>query len=523
MRNHISRTVALAFVAVTAAGASAGSAPSAADAMDRIREADLKSDLFTLAGDAMRGREGGTLDEMNASMWIAERARQAGLQPAGDFGTYFQWFPLERYRVSSSSIVSLGGKTLRMGRDVVPDNTVLADVDAPVVVAAADALAGVAMTGKALVIRYVPPPAPPAGPNQSNPNQASGLRAWMRGIQRAVAAEKPAAIVAIVPDALRDQWDRTAYTFPRGAYALDPDGTAEPRVPARGVPLLYVKESAVGPSTSLGAGGAFGSDARLTASIFTDSFQYPSVNVIAKVPGRDPKLRDEYVLYSAHQDHDGVRYPVNGPQGSDDIWNGADDNATTAVALLAIGRAVSAAPGKRSSLFIWHGSEERGLMGSRWYVKHPTVPLKSIVACLNGDMIGRNDPNTAALLGAVGSHRNSPELVDMALAANSSVTKFTIDSSWDDPQHREGWYYRSDHLPYARMGVPALFFTTLLHPDYHTPMDNPDRIDIAKLARMTRWMYATGRTVSEAAKAPAADPNFKLERCRDFTGDYCGK
>lgn len=459
----------------------------------------------------MRGREGGTLDEMNASMWIAERARQAGLEPAGDNGTYFQFFPLERYRVSPSSVVTLGGKTLRMGRDVVPDNTVLADVDAPVIVAQADALAGVAMAGKALVVRYVPPPAPAAGPNQSSPNQASGLRTWLRGVQRAVAAEKPAAIIAIVADEFRDQWDRTAYTFPRGTYALDPDGTAEPRVPTRGVPVLYIKESALG--------GPLASDARLTASIFTDSFQYPSVNIIAKVPGRDPKLRSEYVLYSAHQDHDGVRYPVNG----DAIWNGADDNATTAVALLAIGRAVVAAPGKRSSLFIWHGSEERGLMGSRWYVKHPTVPLKSIAACLNGDMIGRNDPDTAGLLGAEGPHRNSPELVKMALAANEAATKFKVDSSWDDPQHREGWYYRSDHLPYARMGVPALFFTTLLHADYHTPMDNPDRIDLAKLTRMTKWMYATGRAVSEAAAAPAVDPAFKLERCRDFTGDYCGK
>ena len=79
------------------------------------------------------------------------------------------------------------------------------------------------------------------------------------------------------------------------------------------------------------------------------------------MPGRDPKLAGEYVLYSAHQDHDGVRYAVNG----DDIWNGADDNASTAVALLAIGRAVVASPDKRSSLFIWHGSEERGLMGSQ--------------------------------------------------------------------------------------------------------------------------------------------------------------
>jgi len=356
-----------------------------------------------------------------------------------------------------------------------------------------------------------PPTAAPTGPPPVGPNAAAALRTWLRGIQRTVAPKNPAAIIAIVPDAESDQWARVAFAFPRGSYALDPEQTADPRVPTRGVPVLYVHESAIG--------GMPAADARVVASIFTDTFQYPSVNIIATVPGKDAKLKTEYVLYSAHQDHDGVRYPVSG----DNIWNGADDNASTAVALLAIGRAVSASPNKRSSLFIWHGSEERGLMGSRWYVKHPTVPLASIVACLNGDMIGRNDPDTGALLGALPPHRNSPDLVEMALAANTAVTKFTVDSSWDDPNHREGWYYRSDHLPYARMGVPALFFTTLLHPDYHTPFDNPDRIDYAKLTRMTRWMYATGRAVADAATRPAVDPNFKLERCRDYTGDYCGK
>jgi hypothetical protein len=479
--------------------------------IERIREADLKADLFTLAGDAMRGREGGTLDELTASMWIAERARQAGMQPAGDNGTFFQFFPLERFRVSPSSSVTLGGRMLRLGRDVVPDAIVRASVDAPVVVAPADALTGLSLAGKVLVVRYTPAPAAAAAAPPPGPNRGSVLRTWLRAIQQSVGSQAPAAIVAIVPDDQLDQWNRVAFSFPRGAYALDPGGTLEQRVQATGMPLLYVRESALG--------APLAADARLAAAIFTDNFQYPSVNIIAKVPGRDSRLAGEYVLYSAHQDHDGVRYAVNG----DDIWNGADDNATTSVALLAIGRAVAASPGRRSSLFIWHGAEERGLMGSRWYVKHPTVPLKSIAAVLNGDMIGRNDPNTAALLGAQGPHRNSPELVEMALAANAAVTKFTIDSSWDDPQHREGWYYRSDHLPYARAGVPALFFTTLLHSDYHTPFDNPDRIDLAKLTKMTRWMYATGRAVSEADKAPAVDPNFKLERCRDFTGDYCGR
>ncbi len=499
----------MALLLATAGGAGA-QAKKATDPINRITQEDLKADLFMLASDAMRGREAGTVDELNASMWIAERCRQIGLQPGGDNGTYFQFFPIDRLRISTTSQVTLGGKALRMGTDVLPDNLVVAKIDAPLFDAGPnDPLDSLDLAGKVLVVHYVRPATPAPLPGQSNPNRASGLRTWLRDIQRATQKNAPLAIVAIVPDSEQDQWDRTAYTFPRGTYSLNPDGTTPEPAAASGMPLLYVRESALG--------GALPSDARLVASITADRFQYPSVNIIAKVPGRDAKLTNEYVIYSAHQDHDGVRYAVNG----DAIWNGADDNASTAVALLAIGRAVVAAPNRRSSLFIWHGAEERGLMGSRWYVKHPTVPLKSIAAVLNGDMIGRNDPDTAALLGATDPHRNSPELVDVAMKANADVTKFKIDTSWDDPKHPEGWYYRSDHLSYARVGVPALFFTTLLHPDYHTPADNPDRIDIAKLTRMTRWMYATGRAVADADKMPAVDPNFKLDRCRDSTGNYC--
>ena len=489
------------------------------DPIERIREAEIKADLFALAGDHTRGREGGTIEELTASAWLAERARDAGLQPAGDNGTYFQFFPLERLRVSATSSVTLAGKALRMGEDVVTDAVGLAQVDAAAITLTQEELSaaggetpsGKGLKDQVLIVRYIPSP-PPTGAASNpaaGPRASNALRTWARGIQKLVAGHAPAAIVVLVPDGAREQWERVAFPFARGSYGLDPDGTAEQRPPVRRAPLLYVRESAVS--------APLAPDARLVASISTDSFTYPSVNVVAKVTGRDPRLRDEYVLFSAHQDHDGVRYTVDG----DNIWNGADDNATTAVALLAIGRAMSAQPARRSALFIWHGAEERGLMGSRWYVKHPTVPLKSIVAVLNGDMMGRNDPTTAALLGALPPHRNSPELVAMAHAANTAVSQFTIDSSWDDPAHREGWYYRSDHLPYARAGIPALFFTTLLHADYHTPFDNPDRIDIAKLTKMTRWMYATGRAAAEAEKAPALDPTFKLERCRDWTGTYC--
>ena len=500
----LKRLLAVALVIAAAGTGSAGMQ----DPIDKIREADLKADLFTLAGDAMRGREGGTLDEMTASAWVAERAREAGLLPAGDNGTYFQFFPLERFRVSAGSTVTLDGKALRMGRDVVTDAIVAASVDAPVTVASGrqrrrSRRSRIACSWSATRRRSSRCRVRARAPRPRFAPGCAGSSARRRRRRRPRLSRS----CPTRPSINGTAWRSRSLAAPTAWILTAPRSREWRRAACRCSTSASLRLAVRSRPTP-------GSSPRSS----TDSFTYPSVNIVAKVPGRDARLKDEYVLFSAHQDHDGERYPVNG----DAIWNGADDNATTAVALLAIGRAMSAQPGRRSALFVWHGSEERGLMGSRWYVKHPTVPLKSIVAVLNGDMMGRNDPTTAALLGALPPHRNSPELVQIALDANKAVSRFVVDSSWDDPQHREGWYYRSDHLPYARAGVPALFFTTLLHPDYHTPFDNPDRIDIAKLAKMTRWMYATGRAVAEADKAPAFDPAFKLERCRDSTGNYCG-
>ena len=127
-------------------------------------------------------------------------------------------------------------------------------------------------------------------------------------------------------------------------------------------------------------------------------------------------------------------------------------------------------------------------------------------------MIGRNNPDSAALLGMQPPHRTSLDLVKMALAANNEGPKFKLDTLWDKVTHPEGWFFRSDHLPYARLGIPSLMYTTLLHPDYHTPMDNAANIDYDKLKKMADWMYRTGWKVANAAKRPARDANFKLER-----------
>lgn len=507
MRHAVSRLAVLGTsltLAACAAGTRTPSATAASRAGDAapglaaITEGDLRRDLFAMAADTFRGREAGTLDELRAAAWVADRAREAGLEPAGDDGTYFQFWPMRRVRPSPLTTVAVGGAALALGGDVVLLAPAEARLDLPVVWVGEGRTADVAsmdLRGKAAAAIMTPPTPLPAA-NVSLRSYRYAL-AGARQLAQRLAARGASAVI-VVGDATGDSaWAFAGTGLARGRYNVDSAGTAA--LPP-GPPVMWVRPAT---RARLEAPGA-----RLVADLRAESFVYPSENVVARVRGTDASVSNEYVLFSGHHDHDGARFPIAG----DSIWNGADDNASVSVAMLAIGRAFARHPGRRSALFVWHGAEERGLLGSRWFVAHPTVPLGSVVAVINGDMIGRNSPDSAALLGSQPPHRNSRALVDIALAENARLTRFVVDSSWDRPTHPEGWYFRSDHLPYARAGVPSLFFTTLLHPDYHTPRDEASRIDVAKLARMTQWMYATGWAVSQAPARPAVDSGFRLER-----------
>ena len=474
-------------------------------AMSAIRQQDLRRDLFTLAGDAMRGREAGTLDEMRASMWLADQMRQIGLAPRGEDGTFFQWWNMRRTRVSpGATSVSIGGRPYALWTEVIPLSSSAASASAPTVFVTDLQDSTRDLAGKVAVAQLVAPPAA-AVRTTTNTYQYNYARAAIAQATRALTRRGAAGVVLIAEPVTDSVFNDIAIVQARGSYDVvggvprfSRNPNAARQAPAATPPVVLVRRNAL---DALRAGGQ-----TADLHIGVESFESPSVNIIGEVRGTDPKLRNEYVIFSSHQDHDGVRFAVNG----DSIWNGADDNASTSVALLAIARAWVKHPGKRSALFIFHGAEERGLLGSRYFVAHPVVPLDSIVAVLNGDMIGRNNPDTAALLGSQPPHRNSAALVQMALDANRAVSHFVIDSTWDRPTHPEGWYFRSDHVPYAERGVPSLFFTTNLHPDYHTPRDEPQRIDYAKLTRMTQWMYLTGWIAANAPTPPARDPGFVL-------------
>jgi hypothetical protein len=519
----VAATSAIGAAACSSSGSTSAASPNAgsvAPALDAITQADLRRDIFAMAGDAMRGREAGTLDEMRATAWVADRAREAGLQPLGDDGTFFQWWPMRRTRLGEGSQISLAGKSLALWKDAVVLNAPMIDIDLPVVyVADSASISQSDVRGKAAVMLLPSVVTQPQAEFTIRGNFEATTLQMVRQ-RSALLARAGAAAVILVSNGTPDQdaaFDAAAQVTLRGAYGIDsagaPSGSfARPanagaagggrggRAAPVSAPTFWVRHDMLDAARSPGA--------HLKAFVFTETFYYPSGNVIGVVRGTDPKLANEYVLFSAHQDHDGTRYVVNG----DSIWNGADDNASVSVAVLAAARAFVKHPAPRPILFVWQGAEERGLLGSRWFVNHPVVPRSQLIAVLNGDMIGRNNPDSAALLGVQPPHRNSNALVDAALRANAELTHFKLDTIWDRPTHPEGWYFRSDHLPYARAGIPAIMFSTLLHPDYHTPRDEPSRIDIPKLQKMTQWMYATAWIVANAKVRPDVIPGFKLER-----------
>jgi Peptidase family M28 len=250
-------------------------------------------------------------------------------------------------------------------------------------------------------------------------------------------------------------------------------------------------------------------------------------NVVGIVEGSDPHLKSSYVAFGAHLDHvgyaegevtrgdggahrSGARGRVTAGKEDDRIWNGADDDGSGTVAIMALAKAFAAGPRpKRSAIFVWHAGEERGLWGSRYFADYPTVPIDTIVAQLNIDMIGRNrddneaESNTVYL---VGSDRISTELHAINRAANAALpTPLTLDYDFNDPADLEQLYFRSDHYSYAAKGIPIIFFTTGLHQDYHANTDEVWKIEFDKMTRITQMVYETGLRIANLDHAPAHD------------------
>ena len=216
-------------------------------------------------------------------------------------------------------------------------------------------------------------------------------------------------------------------------------------------------------------------------------------NTVGILEGSDPKLKNEYVVFSAHMDHVGIT-----PGEADSINNGADDDAsgTTGVVELAEAFSQPGARPKRSIIFLTVSGEEKGLWGSAYFAENPPVPLKQIVADINLDMIGRNWKDTIVAIGK--EHSDLGATLNRVNAAHPELGMTAIDDIWPGEQ----FYFRSDHYNFAKYGVPILFFFNGVHEDYHQRSDSPDKIDAEKEARLLRLIYYLGQEVANAAERP---------------------
>ncbi len=524
-----------------------------------ITPADLMTRLYIYADDSMMGRRGGTVYNLKATEYIAAEARAMGLQPAGEGGTYFQDVPLLRETVDTSTTLAVAGATLRVYADFTL-RRLRAGATRPLdgarvvyggALDATDTLPADVVRGALVVL------GPPRAAGPTGRRQLGGLLARFG---EAAAIAMPG--LERLPAQFRSNERQPQLTM---------GGPARDTVPLFLQMTTAAAQQLVGGPLESATPGATGRTVQ--AHVVIDRESAPARNVVAIVPGRDRRLRGEYVAIGAHNDHIGFNAnPVDHdslriwnhvvrPEGADDggkqatpaqqatadsllaawraahpgtsrrdsIDNGADDDGSGTVSVLEIAQQISSlkTKPKRSILFVWHTGEELGLLGSRWFTDHPTVPRDSIVAQLNIDMIGRGDADDEVgrtkdgtpihggpdYLQLVGSRRLSKELGDLVEQVNRQDHHgLVFDYSIDANGHPANIYCRSDHYSYARYGIPVVFFTTGIHSDYHQVTDEPEYIDYTHMARVASLIEDIAVHVADldhrvVVDQPKPDPN----------------
>jgi hypothetical protein len=539
----IRRALVVAVVVFTATLTAQQRAPG----IESITQADLRADLFFLAGDAMRGRLTDTNENRATADYIRARFERAGLKPAAG-NSFFHNYNLMTATLGEGNSLSLvasvaagtvtGTREYKSGQEFYPQRfSASGTVTARLVFAgfgisapkwSHDDYKNAVRGAIVMVLDHEPGERDPKSAFEGVVT-AEPAAAW----RKALAAQEQGAVgIVFVSDvhnhpepsnfeqAARNFWPATPSRIPSYTLAAWADRIRIPAVqisPALAASLM----PSAGPALeelakrAEAAGGItpvpLGRD--LTLKTAVDRHIVPDRNVLGLIEGSDPKLKDEWVLVTAHFDHEGV----NGTQ----ILNGADDNGSGTVALLEIADAYALAAQqgqrpKRSVLFCAWNSEERGLLGAWAYTEFPPAPLANIAGVLNMDMIGRNEEvqvgggnrfnglevqtaeSNANAVNMMGFAR-APELAAIVDAANAGIG-LDIKKRYDN--NTSNLVRRSDQWPFLQRGVPALGFMTGLHPDYHTQYDRPEKINYAKMEKIARlihqasWNLANGSRVS---------------------------
>ncbi|TAK17955.1 MAG: M28 family peptidase [Acidobacteria bacterium] len=544
-------------LALTSACAQEPTGPIAVKDLPNIDANLALADIKKLASDEFEGRAPGSKGEDLTVQYLTEQFKAAGLEPGNPDGTWTQAVPLVSLTptdISPLVVTGKGGKThqFKIRDEFVPfsrrvtDKVALAKSDLVFVGYGVQApeykwddFAGIDVKGKTIVVlvndpQVTLPNSQSLDPAVFNGSAMTYYGRWTYKFDHA--AELGAAGVIIVHETPTAGYP---FTVVQGFGAerfnlVTPNKNADKAMVESWISLDAARElfkmagmNYDAEKTKAATRGFKPVAMNLTASVnFTQKMRtVDSRNVVAKLPGSDPKLKDEYVIFSAHWDHFGIGEPVNG----DKIYNGAQDNASGTAGILAIARAmkqVKPAP-KRSILFLAVTSEEQGLLGSEYYGKFPLYPLDKTLADINVDdnlsLIGRTSDTIVIGLGA-------SDLDDYLRDAAAELGK----SLKPDAEPEKGFYYRSDHFNFAKVGVPALDagngddvigkpagygrqkkddYTAHL---YHSPQDQVSADwDLTGYAEDAKLLFAVGYRVAQADKFPEWKAGNEFKAIRD--------
>ena len=391
-----------------------------------------------LASDAMRGRGSGTREELITATYIAAQLRSYGIQPAGDNGGYVQAAPLLRRTITAAPTLEVttgAAATWTYGKDFLIERLSKTDFSGPL--QKVDTTKDVPKVKAGAVVLI-------AGLDPKQVRQAA----------YAAIEAGAAGIISTSPKSATD-FEAAAKTLPRLPNQLE-SGASE-----------MFNLNAISASPALVAALerlADGTEIKFHAPVTEEKgFTW---NAVGKLEGTDPKLRNAAILLSAHLDHLGVGAPVNG----DDIYNGADDDASGTTAVLELARVLGAGPRpRRTVIFALFGSEEQGGLGSTYFREHPPIPLTDIAANLEFEMIGRADPKVKTdTLWLTGWERSN---LGPTLAAHGAKLV-------GDPHPDQNFFMRSDNYVLAKKGVVAQTVSSYgLHKDYHQPSDDLAHLD----------------------------------------------
>lgn len=512
---------------------------------EEITASQLSNYLYFVASDAMGGRDTPSYGLDVTAEFLKMNLERWGFKPAGDNGTFFQKIALRRDAIDAAATsVKLGGETFAYGEDVARASG-SGGITAPIVFVGngwmiksknMNPYANVDVKGKLVAVygegplggRSLVPM--PAGVTQADLPQAGRGTEWADAATYA-RANGAAGLLVLPSKFLQENWAAVTQNFGRSRMVVDK--LAQPPANPLGGPQMTVLFA----SPKL-ANAIFKGEAGNPLDGYTNSFEVSAAktfdfkiatkaemqwtqNVIALWEGSDPVLKNEMVAVGAHYDHVGTNPNAPGP---DKIWNGADDDGSGTVAVLSIAEALAKAKvrPKRSVLFVWHCGEEKGLWGSEYFNKFPTVDIKKVVAQLNIDMIGRSkkegdtNPKNKDLSGendiyVIGSEMMSSTLGTVTKGTNDSYLKLAYDYRYDDPKDTNRFFFRSDHFNYAVNGIPIAFWFDGVHEDYHQPTDHPDKIDYQKMEKVTRTIFLTMWELTDLKERPKIDKQLPPE------------